>query len=166
MDSEKQKLIARPTQKFFFSPHVYNGVEYESFEAAMDARSEALKEAHITDLTNDEIARAEAALGKERSMVRAPLKAGHLKGMGMYSPAPPGSSQTHQDGTATLLTTLAWLVLISGVIIGLVLFSESDQGAYVFGAAIIVTSIFQFALLAGFARIIEYLRQIASQTRE
>lgn len=170
-EQEKYAIIARPTEAGTFNKrYFYRGEEFADFKAALKARAEALDKAGIESVTEREIAQAENAIerssGSKKFLGRMDLctksESEGDSGVNLDSIGSGESTLTLErsagpiDGIARMINVFAWLTLVVGVIAGLALLS-----AGVIGLVFIAAGLFQFAILSGFSRIIEYLRQIA-----
>jgi hypothetical protein len=168
---EKHKLLVRPIRTPS-GDYLYNGQQFDTLEKAMFARAQALRDLGIKEIAKEDVEKAEAARGKA-------LYEGQPLHLPQYRPAdaPTGATTAHshegEDGIANLLTVFAWIVLLGGLLLSLILAGQINDSsfrtppltAFIPAMTIAAVSVFQFALLAGFARIINYLGQIARQTR-
>ena len=167
---QKQKLIARPRRTetgIFQVKYSYDEEEFPSLYSAMAARSEALDKAGIRKITETEIKEAEQAITKTLGpMTFDPVIELCTRGEG-EEVSTANRNTSSSDGIAMMLTAFAWINLVAGIIVGLIFISAGITPAGIAGITWLVIwlilVVFNFALLAGFARIIEYLRQIAQK---
>jgi hypothetical protein len=170
-EREKQKLLVRPVRDEY-GDYIYNGQQFDALDQAMFARAQALRDLGFKDISKGDVGDAEAVRGTA-------LYEGQPLHLPQYQPAeaPPGASTTHrhegEDGIANLLTVITWITLLGGLLLSLIFVVGIISSSYrtppltyfIPVITIAEVSVFQFALLAGFARVIMYLGQIARQTR-